>query len=815
MDISKKKKQLVVNNVFLLSIFVLIIYSLGFIIRIGKHSLISNYLGFTIPAYINIALCLILLVLVIFVLLYNKNKINPKLSLIFVSIAIIYTIYLMLYGRLVSGISYNEILSNVKNIWMMSLLGFISLVIVPRIVTKKNINFILYFLILLSFISTIYFCIKDLPAILKDFLSDHSLWLSASFYTNKNTYGIILFLGVVSSLFIMNFNKKLRYLFISFYFVIFMVLAYAKTAFICALIIYLFLFMYGILHIKKTWKKVTILLSLAIVLIALGLIISDITPIKLPSNIKEYLSKLVYASKTLTSRIQEFVKSIAGLNYKNIYMGVGYESALALVKEYSGYDAFHTAYNQDLLSGGILMTILKLLAIIYILKCIHQIKPKNKASYILLLGTFVSYMFYSLCESILLFDWAFLSFAITLLVCAIPISSKYHLNIVNVLVKKESPKHIAFVTSIYPSNDKKWYGIYLHDYALAIKKLGYDISIIKISEEDKNDEVYEGINIHYVKYKNKFVHKLMLPLGIKFKLDLKATIETYDIDTAFIHFYPVAFQNVIIDYLHESNIKVIHYLHSRNIFKRIDEKHPLFRKIYLNPIYKKAYKKCDEIICVSELVKKDLLSKLPKYKNAHVIYNGCSDMFINTQPPKFVNKTNNFNIITVGNMYSIKGYRYIIEALHKIKEELPNINFKWTIVGNGIEYNQNIKLINDYNLTKNVKIIKELNQPQLLEKLKNNDIFIMPSFYEALGIVYLEAMNVGLITIGCTNQGISEIFDTKSMQFVDERNVTQIVLLLKNIFNNYASYECLRKNAKNVSKKFSWENAAKELEKYI
>ena len=112
MDISKKKKQLVVKNVFLLSIFILIIYSLGFIIRIGKHSLISNYLGFTIPAYINIALCLVLLILVIFVLIYNKNKINPKLSLIFVSIAIIYTIYLILYGRLVNVISYKEILSN-------------------------------------------------------------------------------------------------------------------------------------------------------------------------------------------------------------------------------------------------------------------------------------------------------------------------------------------------------------------------------------------------------------------------------------------------------------------------------------------------------------------------------------------------------------------------------------------------------------------------------------------------------------------------------------------------------------------------------
>lgn len=594
-----------------------------------------------------------------------------------------------------------------------------------------------------------------------------------------------------------------------------MVLAYAKTSFICALIIYVFLFMHSILCIKKKWKKVTILLVLAFVLIAFALLLADITPIKLPSNIKEYLSRLVYASKTFTSRIDEFAKSIAALNYKNIYLGVGYESALTLLKEYSGYSAFHTAYNQDLLSGGILMTILKLLAIIYILKCIHKLKYKNKSSYILLLGTFISYMFYSICESILLFDWAFLSFAMTLLICVIPISTKYHLDMVHSLNYNHSPKHIAFITTIYPSNDKKWYGIYLHDYAKAIKKLGYEISIIKISDEDKKDEVYESINIHYVKLKNSFFHKFMIPVGLKFKLNFKAMLETYHIDTAIIHFYPVALQNLIIDYLHESKIKVIHYLHSRNIFRRIDEKHPFFRKIYLNQFYKKAYKKCDEIICVSELVKKDLLTKLPKYQNAYVIYNGCSDIFINTQLTKFNNKTNNFNIITVGNMYSIKGYKYVIEALHKIKEELPNIKFKWTIVGQGKEYNNYIKLIDNYNLTNNVKIIKELNQSQLLEKLKNNDIFIMPSFYEALGIVYLEALNTGLITIGCTNQGISELFDTNSMLFVDERNVNQIVLILKNIFNNFNEYQELIKNAKTISKQYTWEKAAKKLEKYI
>ena len=104
--------------------------------------------------------------------------------------------------------------------------------------------------------------------------------------------------------------------------------------------------------------------------------------------------------------------------------------------------------------------------------------------------------------------------------------------------------------------------------------------------------------------------------------------------------------------------------------------------------------------------------------------------------------------------------KYVLEALNIIKKELPNIIFKWTIVGQGNEYNEIVNKIKEYNLVNNVKIIKELTQPQVLEHLKKNDIFIMPSYYEGLGIVYLEAMNLGLITIGCTNQGISELFDS-------------------------------------------------------
>ena len=53
MKTTKAKTQIIVNNVFLVSLLLLFIYSLGFVIRVNNHSLISNYLGFSLPSIIK------------------------------------------------------------------------------------------------------------------------------------------------------------------------------------------------------------------------------------------------------------------------------------------------------------------------------------------------------------------------------------------------------------------------------------------------------------------------------------------------------------------------------------------------------------------------------------------------------------------------------------------------------------------------------------------------------------------------------------------------------------------------------------------
>lgn len=46
---------------------------------------------------------------------------------------------------------------------------------------------------------------------------------------------------------------------------------------------------------------------------------------------------------------------------------------------------------------------------------------------------------------------------------------------------------------------------------------------------------------------------------------------------------------------------------------------------------------------------------------------------------------------------------------------------------------------------------------QVADALRRCTIFVLPSRYEALGCVYLEAMSTGKPAIGCRNQGIAEV----------------------------------------------------------
>lgn len=124
----------------------------------------------------------------------------------------------------------------------------------------------------------------------------------------------------------------------------------------------------------------------------------------------------------------------------------------------------------------------------------------------------------------------------------------------------------------------------------------------------------------------------------------------------------------------------------------------------------------------------------------------------------FFNKQINNDIINItfaGKICKLKGIESLIKALDKIdyKKEIINVN----IVGDGSnkeEYEGIIKLSKRCKI--NINFLGKIKQTDLAKVFRNTHIFILPSFFEGLPLVVIEALASGCNVITTNIPGISE-----------------------------------------------------------
>jgi len=99
--------------------------------------------------------------------------------------------------------------------------------------------------------------------------------------------------------------------------------------------------------------------------------------------------------------------------------------------------------------------------------------------------------------------------------------------------------------------------------------------------------------------------------------------------------------------------------------------------------------------------------------------------------------------------------------------------------------------------------------------LDRSDVFIMPSFYEALGCVYLEAMAMKLPTIGVKGQGIDEIIVNGTNGFlVAPQSSSSIYHILRWVYiHNSQAGQIAERGYNTVKENYRWLDSAEELMK--
>jgi glycosyltransferase involved in cell wall biosynthesis len=83
------------------------------------------------------------------------------------------------------------------------------------------------------------------------------------------------------------------------------------------------------------------------------------------------------------------------------------------------------------------------------------------------------------------------------------------------------------------------------------------------------------------------------------------------------------------------------------------------------------------------------------------------------------------------------------------------------------------------NVVERVHFLGRQSRTQVADAMRRSTVFALPSRYEGLGCVYLEAMSTGKPVIGCRGQGIAEVIRHGSNGFlVGPDNEKELALAL-------------------------------------
>lgn len=165
-----------------------------------------------------------------------------------------------------------------------------------------------------------------------------------------------------------------------------------------------------------------------------------------------------------------------------------------------------------------------------------------------------------------------------------------------------------------------------------------------------------------------------------------------------------------------------------------------------------------------------------------ICYSGIPDDLIDCQKEnEYINRKFNNKFLYVGRLVKYKNVDAIIYALYEI---FPDKNFILDIVGEGAELQKLKNLVKLLKLSQNVIFHKPMKRNQVFSMMKKSTYFIMISNNETFGMVYIEAMMMGNITIASIDGGVDGvIIDMINGFLTPQGNVEKLVLKMKYILS--------------------------------
>ena len=235
---------------------------------------------------------------------------------------------------------------------------------------------------------------------------------------------------------------------------------------------------------------------------------------------------------------------------------------------------------------------------------------------------------------------------------------------------------------------------------------------------------------------------------------------------------------------------------------KVISKVSLYLKVTLRTIANYAY-----FVALSEDMFKKLVGLGINKERITIIPNFVDEFFFQVSG----NRPRNI-ILFIGGLRHIKGVDVLIEAFHILSKRLKNLQLR--IVGDGKMREELMKKINLLNLGSHVKIVGYVPYYSVKDQLSNASVFVLPSRYEGLPNVLLQAMAAGLPIVATRVGGIpSLIKDGENGLLVTADNPEELAKAIEKLLMDHDLAERLGRNARRKAEEYKVERIVKLYEK--
>lgn len=211
------------------------------------------------------------------------------------------------------------------------------------------------------------------------------------------------------------------------------------------------------------------------------------------------------------------------------------------------------------------------------------------------------------------------------------------------------------------------------------------------------------------------------------------------------------------------NLKTAIVFHGIEYLQR--DKFAKWRNVYLSSIDAFGFRSLNLVRKAKELIDFD--------KPYFMCPSGISNEYVKEEKKREAKRP--YRLLFVGQLIERKHPKTIMEAMNQL-----NDSYELTVIGDGSLRGELQEFC--YNNEINVKFLGKISHAKVLEEMSNSDIFIMLSENEVFGLVYLEAMSQGCLTIASKREGMEGIIiDGKNGFLCEAGNTSELIVKLQEI----------------------------------